>query len=152
MWPPPAAACARGVPDVVPPGCRRDGLAVLGKGIRYVARRTAAGGLFTTKARTAGGRVRRRIRPLRRGSSNTARSLGRPLNRTVLLSVIVDVPTNTNATFAELPRGADGAVRELYSRHAKALHNYVEQLCPDRARPRSPRCWPMSAHGGRRQP
>jgi RNA polymerase sigma-70 factor (ECF subfamily) len=38
-----------------------------------------------------------------------------------------------NATFGELPRDADAAVRELYSRHAKALHNYVERLSPDRA-------------------
>jgi RNA polymerase sigma-70 factor (ECF subfamily) len=27
----------------------------------------------------------------------------------------------------------DAAVRQLYTRHAKALHRYVEQFCPDRA-------------------
>lgn len=70
---------------------------------------------------------------IRSVAGNTARSPPGPLNRTVLLPVIVDVPTIQNATFAELPRDADAAVRELYSRHAKALHSYVEQLCPDRA-------------------
>jgi RNA polymerase sigma-70 factor (ECF subfamily) len=27
----------------------------------------------------------------------------------------------------------DAVIRELYSQHAKALHGYVEQFCPDRA-------------------
>ena len=39
------------------------------------------------------------------------------------------------ATGGELPRNADAdaAVRQLYSLHAKALHSYVQQFCPDRA-------------------
>ncbi len=39
----------------------------------------------------------------------------------------------TNAPRGELPGDADAAIRQLYSRHAKALHGYVERFCPDRA-------------------
>ena len=39
----------------------------------------------------------------------------------------------TNAPSGELPGDADAAIRQLYSHHAKALHGYVEQFCPDRA-------------------
>ena len=40
-----------------------------------------------------------------------------------------------DASPGELSRSADAdaAVRELYSRHAKALHSYVQRFCPDRA-------------------
>jgi RNA polymerase sigma-70 factor, ECF subfamily len=39
----------------------------------------------------------------------------------------------TNTSRSELPGDADAAVRQLYSRHAQALHSYVEWFCPDRA-------------------
>ena len=38
----------------------------------------------------------------------------------------------TNTPRGQLPGDADAAIRELYSCHAKALHGYVEQFCPDR--------------------
>jgi RNA polymerase sigma-70 factor (ECF subfamily) len=38
-----------------------------------------------------------------------------------------------NASRSELPGDADAAVRQLYSRHATALHGYVQRFCPDRA-------------------
>jgi RNA polymerase sigma-70 factor (ECF subfamily) len=38
----------------------------------------------------------------------------------------------TNAPRGQLPGDADAAIRELYSCHAKVLHGYVEQFCPDR--------------------
>jgi len=34
---------------------------------------------------------------------------------------------------SELTRADDAAVRELYARHARALHGYVRRFCPDRA-------------------
>jgi RNA polymerase sigma-70 factor (ECF subfamily) len=40
---------------------------------------------------------------------------------------------NTQAPGGELPGDPDAAIRQLYSRYAKALHGYVEQFCPDRA-------------------
>ena len=40
---------------------------------------------------------------------------------------------NTQASGGELPGDPDAAIRYLYSHHAKALHGYVEQFCPDRA-------------------
>src|SRR6266567_4152752 len=55
------------------------------------------------------------------------------VNETSLLSVIVSMPTITTASRGQLPADADAAIRELYSRHAKALHGYVERFCPDRA-------------------
>jgi RNA polymerase sigma-70 factor (ECF subfamily) len=42
-------------------------------------------------------------------------------------SAIPDAPRG------ELPRDADAAVRQLYSRHAGALYSYVQRFCPDRA-------------------
>jgi RNA polymerase sigma-70 factor (ECF subfamily) len=39
----------------------------------------------------------------------------------------------TNAIQSELPGDADAEVRQLYSRHAKALRSYVLRFCPDRA-------------------
>ncbi|HEX6451390.1 MAG TPA: sigma-70 family RNA polymerase sigma factor [Trebonia sp.] len=38
-----------------------------------------------------------------------------------------------NAARDEAARDADAAVRQLYARHAAALHVYVERFCPDRA-------------------
>jgi RNA polymerase sigma-70 factor (ECF subfamily) len=38
-----------------------------------------------------------------------------------------------DATRGELPADTDAAVRQLYSRHAQALHSYVLRFCPDRA-------------------
>jgi len=55
------------------------------------------------------------------------------MNRSFLLSVIVGVSNTSNLTFGGLPRDADAAIRELCSGHAKALHSYVERLCPDKA-------------------
>jgi RNA polymerase sigma-70 factor (ECF subfamily) len=43
------------------------------------------------------------------------------------------MPTITTASRGQLPADADAAIRELYSRHAKALHGYVQRFCPDRA-------------------
>jgi len=43
------------------------------------------------------------------------------------MSAITDAPSG------ELPGDADAAIRQLYSRHAGALHGYVERFCQDRA-------------------
>jgi RNA polymerase sigma factor (sigma-70 family) len=43
------------------------------------------------------------------------------------------MPTITTASRGQLPADADAAIRELYSRHAKALHGYVQRFCPDPA-------------------
>jgi RNA polymerase sigma-70 factor (ECF subfamily) len=40
---------------------------------------------------------------------------------------------NPHAQHRQLPADADAAIRQLYSRHARALHGYVERFCPDRA-------------------
>ena len=40
---------------------------------------------------------------------------------------------NTEAPGGGLPGDPDAAIRQLYSRYARALHGYVEQFCPDRA-------------------
>jgi RNA polymerase sigma-70 factor, ECF subfamily len=40
---------------------------------------------------------------------------------------------DTQAPGGELPGDPDAAIRSLYSHHAKALHAYVGQFCPDRA-------------------
>ena len=40
---------------------------------------------------------------------------------------------NTQAPGSELPGDPDAAIRQLYSHHAKALHGYAGQVCPDRA-------------------
>jgi RNA polymerase sigma-70 factor (ECF subfamily) len=55
------------------------------------------------------------------------------VNETPLLSVIVSMATITTASRGQLPADADAAIRELYSRHAKALHGYVQRFCPDQA-------------------
>ena len=41
--------------------------------------------------------------------------------------------TNHNAARDESARTADAEVRQLYARHAVALHGYVARFCPDRA-------------------
>jgi len=43
------------------------------------------------------------------------------------------MPVIFGAIPGELPRDADATVRQLYSRHASALHGYVQRFCPDRA-------------------
>src|SRR5260370_2573394 len=53
------------------------------------------------------------------------------VNSTLLLPVIVDVPRNTDAPRSDLLDDADDAIRQLYSRHAEALHGYVRRFCPD---------------------
>jgi len=55
------------------------------------------------------------------------------VNGAILLSVLVDMSANTHAQHGQLPADADAAIRQLYSRHARALHGYVERFCPDRA-------------------
>jgi len=57
------------------------------------------------------------------------------VNKRLLLSVIVDVPTNTDAPGSDLLDDADDAIRQLYSHHARALHAYVRRFCPDEASP-----------------
>jgi RNA polymerase sigma-70 factor (ECF subfamily) len=37
----------------------------------------------------------------------------------------------TQAPSDQLPGNTDAAIRELYARHARALHSYVERFCPD---------------------
>jgi RNA polymerase sigma-70 factor (ECF subfamily) len=55
------------------------------------------------------------------------------VNRTFLLSVIVDVTANTDAPHSDLPGDADAAIRQLYSDHAEALSSYVRRFCLDQA-------------------
>ena len=40
---------------------------------------------------------------------------------------------NQDAARDESARAADAAIRQLYARHAVALHGYVARFCPDRA-------------------
>src|SRR3984885_11727441 len=56
-----------------------------------------------------------------------------PVNRTILLSVIVGMPATTDSLSAQLPHDVDAAIRQLYCQHARALRSYVERFCPDRA-------------------
>jgi RNA polymerase sigma-70 factor, ECF subfamily len=42
------------------------------------------------------------------------------------------MPAITRDPGGQLPGDADAAIRQLYSRHAKALHVYVERFCADR--------------------
>jgi RNA polymerase sigma-70 factor (ECF subfamily) len=55
------------------------------------------------------------------------------MNRQLVLPVIVSMADAPSTTFGELPGDADAAVGELYSCHARALHDYIERLCPDPA-------------------
>ena len=55
------------------------------------------------------------------------------MNGQHILSVIVSVPDAPSSTFGALPSDADAAVGELFSRHARAVHDYVARLCPDPA-------------------
>ena len=57
--------------------------------------------------------------------------MGRLVNGTSLLSVIVDVITNTDAPRSDLPDDADGAIRQLYFDHAEALLSYERRFCLD---------------------
>jgi RNA polymerase sigma-70 factor (ECF subfamily) len=50
-----------------------------------------------------------------------------------LLSVLVSMLVTQNAVRDESACDADAAVRQLYARHAVALHVYVERFCHDRA-------------------
>jgi RNA polymerase sigma-70 factor, ECF subfamily len=61
------------------------------------------------------------------------RGLANTVNRILLLSVIVDVPKDTDAPRSDLLDDADDAIRQLYSHHAKALHSYVLRFCQDGA-------------------
>jgi RNA polymerase sigma-70 factor (ECF subfamily) len=61
------------------------------------------------------------------------RALANAVNRILLLSVIVDVPKDTDAPRSDLLDDADDAIRQLYSHHAKALHGYVRRFCQDGA-------------------
>src|ERR1700750_791457 len=40
---------------------------------------------------------------------------------------------DTQAPGDEVAGDPDAAIRQLYSRYARALHRYVERFCPDRA-------------------
>jgi RNA polymerase sigma-70 factor, ECF subfamily len=53
------------------------------------------------------------------------------LNEIQPLSVIVDVLAIGDTPCGDLSGDADAAVRQLYSQHAEALHNYVRRFCPD---------------------
>ncbi len=55
------------------------------------------------------------------------------MNITHLLSVLVDMAAITDAPRDGLGGDPDAVIRELYSHHAKALHGYVAQFCPDGA-------------------
>jgi RNA polymerase sigma-70 factor, ECF subfamily len=55
------------------------------------------------------------------------------MNRTLLLSVIVDVATTTGAPHSDVLGDADDAIRQIHFRHARALHGYVRRFCTDEA-------------------
>jgi RNA polymerase sigma-70 factor, ECF subfamily len=55
------------------------------------------------------------------------------VNAAILLSVLVDMAATTDASPDGLGGDPDAVIRQLYSRHARALHGYVEPFCPDRA-------------------
>ena len=55
------------------------------------------------------------------------------LNERALLIVIVGMCAITSDHDGQLPGDADAAIRQLYCRHADALHAYVERFCTDRA-------------------
>jgi RNA polymerase sigma-70 factor, ECF subfamily len=55
------------------------------------------------------------------------------LNKTLLLSVIVDVAINKDVPGSEQPGDTDDAIRQLYRHHAEALRGYVRRFCPDKA-------------------
>ena len=55
------------------------------------------------------------------------------VNITHLLFVLVDMAATADAAPDGLGGDPDAAIRQLYSRYAKALHGYIEQFCPDRA-------------------
>ena len=55
------------------------------------------------------------------------------VNGISLLFVIVGMSAFANAPSGQLSGGADAAIRQLYSHHARALHGYVEHFCPDGA-------------------
>ena len=55
------------------------------------------------------------------------------MNNQALLSVLVIMLATQNTVRAESGGDADAAVRQLYARHATALHSYVERFCPDGA-------------------
>ena len=57
---------------------------------------------------------------------------GQRLNGPSLLSVLVGMSAITRDPCGQLPADADAAIRQLYVRHAEALHGYVERFCTDR--------------------
>ena len=68
-----------------------------------------------------------------RCAAHQSQLLASPVNDHVLLSVLVIMVATPNAARDESARDADAAVRQLYARHARALHGYVARFCPDRA-------------------
>jgi RNA polymerase sigma-70 factor (ECF subfamily) len=68
-----------------------------------------------------------------RSAAPRGRHQAMPVNNRALLSVLVIMPATQNAARDEAARDADAAVRQLYARHAMALHGYVERFCPDGA-------------------
>jgi RNA polymerase sigma-70 factor, ECF subfamily len=57
----------------------------------------------------------------------------RTVNDPILLFVLVDMSALQDAVCDEMPCDVDATVRQLYSRHAQALHSYVVRFCPDPA-------------------
>ena len=73
----------------------------------------------------------RRAAPQRAGS--LAGRSSQPVNKRLLLSVLVDMTAIIDPHRDELDGDPDAAIRELYSHHAKALRGYVQLFCPDQA-------------------
>jgi RNA polymerase sigma-70 factor, ECF subfamily len=68
-----------------------------------------------------------------RSAAQQDRNLATPVNNQALLSVLVVMIVTQNAVRDDSARDAEAAVRQLYARHAVALHSYVARFCPDRA-------------------
>ena len=54
------------------------------------------------------------------------------LNGRSLLFVLADMSAITRDPGGQLPADIDAAIRQLFCRHAEALHVYVERFCTDR--------------------
>src|ERR1700745_3310462 len=68
-----------------------------------------------------------------RSAAQQDRHLATPVNNHALLFVLVVMMVTQNAVRDDSACDADAAVRQLYARHAVALHGYVARFCPDRA-------------------
>ena len=55
------------------------------------------------------------------------------MNVPALLNVLVDMLDLSDTTVSSPPGDADAAIRQLYTRHARALRRYAERFCPDPA-------------------